>query len=60
MNFLCKDPVMKVLKVKLQGNAHGPITALPAVATDLEVLIALMKRLKKARMATGKINAEAL
>ena len=40
MNFLCKDPVMKVLKVKLQGNAHGPITALPAVATDLEVLIA--------------------
>ena len=49
MTMLKKDPVMKMLKVKIQGPVHGPVTALPTMTTDLKVLTDLLNLLQSPR-----------
>ena len=48
---------MKTLKVRMQDQVHGPITALLTPATDLKVLKAL---LHEAGMTAGNFRAETL
>ena len=58
MTMLKKDPVMKMLKVKMQGPAHGPVTALPTMTTDLMVLKALLNLLQEAVMVAGNFKGQ--
>ena len=58
--FLQKDPVMKIFKVKMQEEVHGPINPLPTMVTDLEVLKALMHLLHEVGMVAGNFGAETL
>ena len=60
MTMLKKDLVMKMLKVKLQGPVHGPVTALPTMTTDLEVLKALLNLLQEAGMVAGNFKVKTL
>ena len=64
MTMLKKDPLIKMLKVKMQGPVHGPVhdfvTALPTMTTDLEVLKALLNFLQEARMVAGNFRVKTL
>ncbi|OWZ17064.1 hypothetical protein PHMEG_0009046 [Phytophthora megakarya] len=59
-DFVCQDPVMKILKLKRIAEPKDPVTAPAVVTNKLDAVTVLIKLLKKAGMTPGSFETDDL
>ncbi|OWZ02764.1 hypothetical protein PHMEG_00025615 [Phytophthora megakarya] len=59
-DFVCQDPVMKILKLKRIAEPKDPVTAPAVVTNKLDAVTVLIKLLKEAGMIPGSFDTDDL